>query len=77
MPDRVEVEEADDLRYKLTVNGQDVLTLTHNEERFGTIHEVINANVLRFGDNQFVALADDGEGIMKISDVVIYFQATV
>jgi hypothetical protein len=74
---RIEVEEADGLRYKLSLNGHDLLTLTHNEERFGTVHEVINTNILRFGENRFAAVADAGEGILKLSDVVVYFQATV
>jgi hypothetical protein len=74
---RIEAEEADGLKYTLTINDVDLLTLTHSEDRFGTIHEVIGANVLRFGDNQFRAVASDGEGALKISDVVVYFQATV
>ena len=74
---RVEVEEADDLKYELNLNKENILTLTHDERRFGTIHEVIAANVLHNGENQFMAVATKGEGKLKISDVVILFQANV
>jgi hypothetical protein len=74
---RIEAHDADGLKYTRSLNDRDVLTLIHNEDRFGTIHEVINVNVLRYGENKFAAVATDGEGSLKLSDVVIYFQATV
>lgn len=74
---RIEAEHPEGLKYEISINSKNVITLTHNQERFGSIHEVINANVLRIGENQFMAVATDGEGTLKISDVVVFFQTTV
>src|SRR5262245_29977411 len=63
---RIEVEEASDFHYEIKINGTSIATFTHDEERFGTIHEVINANVLRFGDNDYSAVATSGDGVMKM-----------
>ena len=74
---RVEAEDADDLRYTISINDKEILTFVHDEDRFGTLHEVIDPNVLHYGENRFAAVATAGDGVVKISDVVIHFQATI
>jgi hypothetical protein len=74
---KVEADNADQLKYVMRLNGKDVQTLTHDEDRFGTIHEVINTNVLRINENDFEVVATGGEGTLKVSDVVVHFQVGV
>jgi hypothetical protein len=74
---RVEAEDPDDLRYTLSLNDHEVVTFTHDTDRFGTVHEVIDPNVLHNGENRFAAVATAGSGTIKISDVVVHFQVTI
>jgi hypothetical protein len=74
---RMEVEDPDDLHYHITINNKEVVSFIHNSDRFGTVHEVIDANVLQFGSNTLSAVANGGDGTVKISDIVVHFQATV
>ena len=74
---RIEVEEASGLKYTIYLNDKEVLTLTHSTNRFGTIHEIIPGDTIRYGDNQFRIVATEGTGVMKISDVFVQFQVTV
>lgn len=71
---RVEADNANDLKYTMDLNGQDVLTLTHSTNRFGTIHEVISGTAIRTGENKFQVVATGGTGTLKVSDVVVFFQ---
>lgn len=73
---RLEAEGANNLQYTITLNDTDVLTLVHSTDRFGTVHEVVGANVVHNGDNRFLAIVTAGGGTVKISDVVLLFQAS-
>ena len=74
---RVEADNADGLKYTVTLNDTDVLTLVHSTDRFGTVHEVVEANVVHNGDNRFLAIVTAGTGTIKISDVVVLVQVDV
>ena len=74
---RLEADNADNLKYTVTLNDTDVLTLTHSTDRFGTVHEVVEANVLHNGDNRFMVIVTAGTGTLKISDVVLLIQVDV
>jgi hypothetical protein len=71
---RVEVENADGLKYTMDLNGKDILTFVHSTNRFGTLHEVVDANIVHNGENKFQVVATAGEGTLKISDLVLFFQ---
>jgi hypothetical protein len=73
----VDTDEPDHLHYILRINGQDVASYTHNTDRFGTFHEVFDPKVMHPGDNDFTAVATEGDGTIKLSDVFIHFQVNV
>jgi hypothetical protein len=71
---RIEAENANGLTYTIDLNGHDILTLVHSSNRFGTIHEVVGANIVHNGENKFQVIATAGTGTLKMSDVVLMFQ---
>ena len=67
----------DNLKWKFDINGTDVVSFTHNSDRFCSLHEVVGGNILKQGSNTATVRVLSGQGQIKVSDVVLQFQATV
>ena len=63
------------LKWKIDVNGTQVYNATHNSDRFAAVQEVFDASTLRHGSNRLTATVTSGSGTIKVSDIVIDFQA--
>lgn len=77
MADTDDNDEPDGLHYILRINGQDVASYTHSDDRFGTFHEAFPSSAMHPGENNFTAVATQGEGTMHISDVYVQFKVLV
>jgi hypothetical protein len=65
------------LKWKFDVNGTEVANFTHGSDRFCSLHEVVSGNILKVGSNTATVKVLSGSGQIKVSDVVLHFQATV
>ncbi len=77
---QMEAEDPDNLRWDFRINGTQVAGFTHNTDRFCAIQEVVEADVLRSGGNspnEARIRVEGGQGTLKVSDVVLYFQNAV
>lgn len=74
---QLEVEDPNDLLWRMTVNGTEIIRFTHGINRFGAVQEVFGGTVLRVGANQAQVTVLSGQGQIKISDVVIHYKADV
>lgn len=63
------------LSWRLEINGTQVITLTHNEDRFAAaLQEVFQGSALRAGNNTATVTVTGGTGRIRVSDIVIHFQ---
>jgi hypothetical protein len=66
------------LQWKMNVNGTQVASFTHNAFVFTAIQEVFGSGILNTGANNKVTVTVlGGTGNVKVSDMVIHFQANV
>jgi hypothetical protein len=65
------------LKWKFDINGTDVISFTHNSDRFCSLHEVVAGNILKVGSNTATVRVLSGSGQIRVSDAVLHFQATV
>ncbi|HEX5709357.1 MAG TPA: hypothetical protein VFX96_18795 [Pyrinomonadaceae bacterium] len=67
------------LKFEVKVNGSQQLdyTLTATPTRVHTIHEVINANVLKHGNNTLDFHPMAGVGKLEFGDVVLFYQRDI
>ena len=65
------------LKWKVDINGTDIASFTHNSDRFCSLHEVVSGNILKQGSNTATVRVLGGSGQIKVSDLVLHFQATV
>jgi hypothetical protein len=65
------------LKWQFDVNGRGVASFTHNADRFCAIQEVMGSNVLKHGNNVGTIRLLSGEGQIKLSAVVVHYQANV
>jgi hypothetical protein len=67
-----------DLSWTLQINDAEVITRTHNEDRFdAALQEVFQGSVLRAGNNTATVRVTGGTGRIRVSDIVIHFQVRV
>ena len=67
----------DKLQWRLTINGTEVNTYTHNSDRFGALQEVLDKSVLKTGSNKAEVRVLSGKGRLGFGDFVIHFQVNV
>ena len=65
------------LQWKASINGTQVISATHNSFNFCAIQEVFGAGILNVGANSAVVVVTGGTGNVKVADMVLHFQATV
>jgi hypothetical protein len=72
------VRSPQDLSWTLQINDTEVITRTHNEDRFdAALQEVFRGSVLRVGNNTATVRVTGGTGRIRVSDIVIHFQVRV
>ena len=73
------VRSPQDLSWELQINDRQVITRTHNEERFdAALQEVFQSrSILRVGSNTATVRVTGGTGRIRVSDIVIHFQVDV
>jgi hypothetical protein len=74
----LDLVDADGFKFNVKVNGKQVFDATYSGGMFFTIHEVIDANLLKANDNviQFKAL-NHNTGSVRIADIVLWYQHDV
>lgn len=65
------------LTLEVKVNGSLQLSNASTGARFNTLHEVIDADVLKVGTNNIVFRIIDGSGTLNISNVVLHYQRDI
>jgi hypothetical protein len=65
------------LQWKIDINGEQVQSLTHDTFTFTAIQEVFRSEILNSGSNNATVTVLGGTGNLKVSDIVIHFQANV
>jgi hypothetical protein len=67
------------LKFEVKVNGspQLIYTLTTTPTRVHTLHEVVDANVLRHGNNTLEFHPMGGVGKLEFGDVVLLYQRDI
>lgn len=73
----VSAQNASNLSYRFTINGQSVRTINVNGNFFGTVTEVVSGGVLRNGENDIEVSITGGSGSVTISDIVLFVQREV
>jgi hypothetical protein len=74
---QLEVEVPNALKWKMEINGTEILNLTHNLDRFGTLQEVFGAQFLKTGSNSAKVQVVSGQGRLELADIVLHFQVEV
>jgi hypothetical protein len=69
---------ADQVNLNVLVNGVQTYNAHFGGNRYGPLFEVVNANVLKHGDNvvNFLFTMDDATSVV-ISDIVLWWQANI
>ena len=67
------------LRFQIKVNGAGVVdyTLIPTPSRVHTLHEVVDANLLRHGNNTLDFQPISGKGKIEFGDVVLFYQRDI
>jgi hypothetical protein len=67
------------LSWTLQINDAEVITRTHNEDRFdAALQEVFQGSALRAGPNNTATVrVTGGTGRIRVTDIVIHFQVRV
>ena len=73
----VSSQNASNLRFRFSINGNSIRTINVTGNSFGTIHEVVGRDVLRGGNNNIVVTIIDGSGSVTISDIVLFVRSEV
>jgi hypothetical protein len=68
---------ASNLKFEVTINGSSQLIYTFSESRVNTLHEVIDANVLKAGNNNIAFRILDGSGALSFGDIVLHYQRDI
>jgi hypothetical protein len=67
------------LAWNMNLNGRttNVVNLTHSQDRFAALQEVVSGSDLNVGNNDLTVTVTGGTGRIKISDIVVHYRATV
>ncbi len=68
---------ANNLGFEVKVNGSSQLSYTFTGFRVMTLHEVIDANVLKTGTNNVVFRITGGSGTLEFGDTVLLYQRDI
>lgn len=74
---QMEAENPSALKWKMDINGTDVMSFTHGQDRFCAIQEVFGGIHLNSGANTATVRVISGGGTLKVSDIVVHFQANI
>lgn len=70
--------DADDVTLRVTLNGTNILTQRFNgEPQERSWHEVIGQNILQDSNNTLTLARIAGSGVVRVSDLVLFFQTNV
>ena len=67
---------ANNLSFRLSLNGKELRTINVNGNHFSSIHEA-HSNITRNNVNQLDVRIVGGSGTVQISDIVLFVQRTV
>jgi hypothetical protein len=71
-------DDVDDLEWELRLNLETLAKFKHNGFNHATIHEIFPGSVLKNAEeNSFMAIATKGDGTVRVSDIVLFFQVEV
>jgi|SwirhirootsSR3_FD_contig_71_4995962_length_547_multi_3_in_0_out_0_2 hypothetical protein len=73
----VSTANANNLSFRLSINGTAVRTINVNGNFFSSIHEVIGSGVTHDNNNDLTLAVVGGTGGVTVSDIVLYSQRTV
>jgi hypothetical protein len=65
------------LNWKMEINGTQIVSFTHNEDRFCALQEVFSGSILNSGANNVTVTVLGGTGQIKVSDYTVHFQVDV
>lgn len=68
---------ASSLGFQVMINGSKQLSYTFTGFRVNTLHEVIDANVLKAGTNNIFFGITGGSGGLEFGDVVLHYQRDI
>lgn len=68
---------AGSVKLRLTLNGTVVSDITYRSDTGRTWHEIYEGDILELQDNVLEAELTAGNGTLSISDVTLFFQATI
>jgi hypothetical protein len=74
---RMEADDPSSLKWQMDVNGTVIMTFTHSIDRFCSIQEVFGSSILKTGSNNATVKVLSGSGDLKVSDIVLHFQANI
>jgi hypothetical protein len=66
------------LTWTVLINGNVVQTTSvRNSQVFGTLHEIVQGNVLLVGENTITFSVDSGSGPINFSEIVLWWQNNI
>jgi hypothetical protein len=65
------------LAWNMDLNGTSVISLTHSQDRFAALQEVVPGSALNVGDNDLTVTVTGGTGRIDISDIVVHYRVDV
>ena len=68
---------ASNLRFEVTINGSSQIDYTFSGYRVNTLHEVVDANVLKAGNNKITFRILSGSGTLEFGDIVLHYQRDI
>ncbi|HEX8128896.1 MAG TPA: hypothetical protein VF527_07330 [Pyrinomonadaceae bacterium] len=68
---------ANSLKFEVKINGTAQLSYTVTGFRTNTLHEVIDANVLKAGSNNIAFRITGGSGALEFGDTVLLYQRDI
>jgi hypothetical protein len=66
--------DPDGLRFRVEINGTEILTWTTSTALSRGIHETFGGNILQIGANTMRFVVESGDGTLECSDVVVWYQ---
>lgn len=68
---------ANNLRVEILVNGTSIRKPRFSGDSYQTLHEVVDSNLLKVGNNTFKFRITSGSGKILISDIVLWWQRSI
>jgi hypothetical protein len=69
--------DSNNLAFEVKINGSQQLSYSFTGFQINTLHEVINANVLKAGTNNIEFRVTGGTGALQFGDVVLFYQRDI